>query len=86
VWTSNLTAIYSRDVMAAAVEFYQRAMLKNEAIKNYANIKPGDQIEIVSLVTKERFTKIADYIHNNLRKKVYDTCGEYVWQWEIVCV
>jgi hypothetical protein len=33
-----------------------------------------------------RIIRIADYIHNNLRKKVYDTCGEYVWQWEIVCV
>jgi hypothetical protein len=32
---------------------------------------------------KLRIIRIADYVHNNLRKKVYDTCGEYVWQWEV---
>jgi hypothetical protein len=30
-----------------------------------------------------RILRVADYIQNNLRRKVIETCGEYFWQWEI---
>jgi hypothetical protein len=29
-----------------------------------------------------RILRIADYIHNYLRKRVAEVCGESVWQWE----